>query len=314
MKEHLNDYEKNMLKMMEDAAREMDETIGRIGDEADSDFEAGDLDIPDTLDEKVFGNIEDYQKRVRERETAKAEGADEPMQVIESAENEASLSEEDQEALRLGRELQERRRKEEARKALHRKWAPWKRLTAAVIAIVMIGCVGVQSQGGAAKIVEKITRSHDYKEENRVVSSKDKVKEDVGKEEEDIYEQIGEELGIDPVRIIRSDNQINYMGGEIDTELRTVFLLYEYEGQTMSYIINCTYTEDVWGMIVEEEKVDAYVYEENVIPIQVEQYVVEESQEDEWVATFEYQGMYYSLIGRMKQEKFENILKNLIFP
>lgn len=300
MKEHLNDYEKNMLKMMEDAAREMDETIGRIGDEADSDFEAGDLDFPDTLDEKVFGSIEDYQKRMREREAAKAGGA--------------ALSEEDQEALRLGRELQERRRNEEARKALHRKWAPWKRLTAAIIAIVMIGCVGVQSQGGAAKIVEKITRSHDYKEENKVNSSTDEVKENEHIEEEEVYEQIRDELGIEPVRIIRSDDRINYLECEIDSELRTAVILYEYEGQTMPYIINCTYTEDTWGMMVEDEKVDTYVYDENVIPIQVEQYSVEDSREDQWGATFEYKGVYYSLIGCMEQAVFEKILKNLFFP
>ena len=134
------------------------------------------------------------------------------------------------------------------------------------------------------------------------------------KSAEEEYEQIRENLGIEPVRIMLTNEQMNYQECEIDSELRTAFILYEYEGQMMSYIINCTYTEDTWGIGFEEEKVDEYVYGEDVSPIQVEQYVVKDSEEDQWIATFEYQGVYYSLVGRMEQGKFEEILNKLFFP
>lgn len=322
MKEHFNDYEEKMLKMMEESERELDEALGGLSEEELAFIENENLDA---LDAKVFGDIRDFEERVRRREEEKA-SVEQERGEVGAADTDASdgakplgeisgaMSEEDMEALRLGRELQERRKKDEERKAVRKKWTPWKRVVAAVVVIAILGGVGVQSQGGAAKVVEKILRSHGFKDEEKVISSKEDVINVMSKEEEEAYEQVKEELGIDPVRILRVNKEIKYLECEIDPELRTAYLLYEFQGQTMPYIINCTYTEDAWGIGFEDEKVDEYVYDGNVIDINVEEYVVFESREEQWVTTYEYQGVYYTLLGRMEQEEFETLLKNLIFP
>lgn len=322
MKEHFNDYEEKMLKMMEESERELDEALGGLSEEELAFIESENLDA---LDAKVFDDIRDFEERMRRREEEKS-SAKQACEEAGAADTDASdgtkplseingaMSEEDMEALRLGRELQERRRQDEERKAVRKKWAPWKRVVAAVVVIAILGGVGVQSQGGAAKIVEKIMRSHGYKEEDKIGSSKDDMIDIISKEEEQAYEQVKEQLEIDPVRILHANKEIKYLECEIDSELRTAYLLFEYKGQTMPYIMNCTYTEDVWGIMYEDEKVDEYVYDKNVIDINVEEYVVLESREEQWVASYEYQGVNYTLLGRMKQEEFENILKKLIFP
>ncbi|MDO4474251.1 MAG: DUF4367 domain-containing protein [Eubacteriales bacterium] len=322
MKEHFNEYEEKMLKMMEESERELDEALGGLSEEELAFIENENLDA---LDAKVFGDIRDFEERVRRREAEKASVKQERGEVG-AADTDASdgakplgeisgaMSEEDMEALRLGRELQERRRKDEERKAVRKKWAPWKRVAAAVVVIAILGGVGVQSQGGAAKVVEKIMRSHGFKDEEKVISSKEDVINVMSKEEEEAYEQVKEELGIDPVRIAHANKEIKYLSFEVDPELRTAYLLYEYKGQTMPYIINCTYTEDAWGIGFEDEKVDEYEFDGNEINMNVEEYVILESREEEWVATYEYQGVNYTLLGRMEQEEFENILENLFFP
>ena len=304
MKEHFNDYEERMLKMMEESAREMDEVLG---DGWDEELDERDRELSDRMDEKLFGRIRDYEERMKKREEEKCAEA-------HAGATDAEMSEEDLEALRLGRELQERRRKEEERKAERRKWAPWKRVVAAVVVIAILGGVGVQSQGGAEKIVEKIRRTHEYKEEEKVISSKEEVRNVISKEEEQAYEQVKEELQIDPVRILRTNDEMEYLTCEVDQELRTAFLLYECEGNTISYIMNCTYTEDTWGIMFEDEKVDEYEYTGKKASIYVEKYVVADSEDEQWVATFVYQGVYYCLTGHMKQEMFEDLLKKLFFP
>lgn len=322
MKEHFNDYEEKMLKMMEESERELDEALGGLSEEELAFIENENLDA---LDEKVFGDIRDYEERVQRREAEKA-SAKQACGEERAADTDASdgtkplgeisgaMSEEDMEALRLGRELQERRKKDEERKAVRKKWAPWKRVAAAVVVIAILGGVGVQSQGGAAKVVEKIMRSHGYKEEDKVSSTKEDVRNIVSKEEEQAYEQVKEELGIDPVRILHANKEIKYLEYGSDPELRTAYLLYEFNDKNMSFIINCTYTEDAWGIGFEDKKVDEYEYTGKKAIIHVERYIVEESKDEQWVASFEYGGGYYFLSGHMKQEEFENILKNLVFP
>ena len=322
MKEHFNDYEEKMLKMMEESERELDEALGGLSEEELAFIESENLDA---LDAKVFGDIRDFEERVRRREAEKA-SAKQACGEVGAVDTDASdgtkplgeisgaMSEEDMEALRLGRELQERRRKDEERKAERKKWAPWKRVVAAVVVIAILGGVGVQSQGGAAKVVEKIRRTYEYKEEKQVTSSKEEIRNVMSLEEEKAYEQLKEELNIDPVRVLRTNDEMEYLSCENDSELRTAYLLYNYKGKTMSLIINCAYTEDAWGIMFEEEKVDEYEYEVKKTTISVEKYIVEKSEKEQWVANFDYQGVFYCIVGEMKQDEFENILNNLVFP
>lgn len=341
MKEHFNDYDEMLLKIMEESELDLDEAISDLSEDEIDPLEEESLR---ELDEKVYGDIRSYQESRQRREAEKAcavENAsktgnpmrnqtDDAVDIdgreaceqsdMERPDRECSdvvngvMSEEDQEALRLGRELQERRKNAEERKAARKKWAPWKRAVAAIVVIAILGGIGVQSQGGAEKVVEKIKGSHGFKEDDKISSSKDNVKNITSIEEEQAYEQIREQLGIDPVRILRTNDQIKYVDCDIDSDLRTAYMLYEYEGKTVSFIMDGTYTEDVWGIMFEEEKVEEYKYEGKKATINVEKYIVEDTKEEQWVGTFVYQGAYYCLTGHMKQDIFENLLKNLMFP
>ena len=59
-----------------------------------------------------------------------------------------SLSEEDQEALRLGRELQKRKEKEEEKSRAKRRRHHWKRITVAAAVLVLVIGIGTTGVGG----------------------------------------------------------------------------------------------------------------------------------------------------------------------
>ena len=91
MKEHLNDYEKRIWEGIDKDAEEIIKMM-------EADPEAMSAEPSEEMDRKIYAMIPGH------------EDADSEDSVMES------LSEEDQEALRLGRELQKRRKEKEEEK------------------------------------------------------------------------------------------------------------------------------------------------------------------------------------------------------
>lgn len=300
MREQFDDYGK---KIMEEIDREAEE-IQRAMEKCP---EAAKAEAKDTLDQKVYAGIEAYEKAVTKNAAV------------------ASLSEEDREALRLGRELQARRREEESRKASGKKsdGKPTgkkpgmrkyiQRIAAAVVVLVVAASVGVEAIGGPERVVEIVKDTFYGREVSKISSSKDAVKKD-DVEEEQAYQQIEDDLNIDPVRILITSGEMKYKYCDIDKDVRIAQLLYSYEERNVSYLIDASYTKETWGTDIEDGKTDEYVYTEGKLEVEVTEYELPESKEKRYSAEFEYQGVYYQLTGTMDKEVFEEILKNLHFP
>lgn len=146
-----------------------------------------------------------------------------------------SLSEEDQEALRLGRELQKRRKEKEEEKSRAKKRHHWKRITAAAAVLVLVIGIGTTGVGGPKRIVEMVEGTFGGRDASRVNVSKEETKDTEENKEERIYQEIKDKLDFDPVKIIILPNMMEYEYGEIDEDMQIAQLIYKYGDTNISY-------------------------------------------------------------------------------
>lgn len=224
------------------------------------------------------------------------------------------LSEEDQEALRLGRELQKRRKEKEEEKSRAKSRHHWKRITAAAAVLVLVIGIGTTGVGGPKRIVEMVEGTFGGRDASRVNVSKEETKDTEENKEERIYQEIKDKLDFDPVKIIILPNMMEYEYGEIDEDMQMAQLIYKYGEGNISYSINATYSEKVVGTDLEDDITDSYIFQEDKLKAEVTEHELEGSNMKEYSAKFEYKGIHYQIIGTMGKEDFEKVLKNLHFP
>lgn len=289
MKEHLNDYEKRIWEGIDKDAEEIIKMV-------EADPEAMSVEPSEEMDRKIYAMIPGHED---------ADSEDSAME---------GLSEEDQEALRLGRELQKRRKEKEEEKSRAKKRHRWKRITVAAAVLVLVIGIGTTGVGGPKRIVEMVEQAVGDRQVSKVNNSKKSAKTIDNEAEEQAYQEIKDQLGFDPARIIVVDKEMIYEYSEIDTDMQMAQLLYKFGDANVSYIMSIPYYEELTGADLEDNITNKYDYKEGKLNAEVTEYELPESNKKEYSAKFEYKGVYYHIIGTIKKENFEEILKNLHFP
>ena len=225
----------------------------------------------------------------------------------------AKLSEEDQEALRLGREMLKNQSEEKIIYTMHRKKRNIRRIVALAAVLILVMAVGMTSIGGPERMLQFMKSSVGGRKVSQVDSSdKNKVIEE--EDEELAYEKIAEEFGIDPVRLIWRPKGMEFIKMELDTDIQVAELDYQYNKKRIEFFVSASYGEVAWGADSEDKKVEHYYYSQvKEANIEVTGYETPETGRNRYVAELEYNKVYYCLSGEMKKEEMENILKNLYF-
>ena len=289
MKEQLNDYEKRIWEGIDKDAEEIIKMV-----EADS--EAMSAEPSEEMDRKIYAMIPGHED---------ADSEDSAME---------SLSEEDQEALRLGRELQKRRKEKEEEKSRAKRRHHWKRITAAAAVLVLVIGIGTTGVGGPKRIVEMVEGTFGGRDASRVNVSKEETKDTKDSEEVESYQLVKDKLGFDPVRIIAIHKDMTYEYSEIDEDMQMAQFLYECGDTNISYIMSLAYHEELVGADLEDDVTNRYNFEEGKLKAEVTEYELPKSKQKKYSASFEYQGVCYQLTGTTEKSVFEKILKNLHFP
>ena len=289
MKEHLNDYEKRIWEGIDKDAEEIIKMV-------EADPEAMSAEPSEEMDRKIYAMIPGHED---------ADSEDPAME---------GLSEEDQEALRLGRELQKRRKEKEEEKSRAKRRHHWKRITAAAAVLVLVIGIGTTGVGGPKRIVEMVEGTFGGRDASRVNVSKEETKDTADSEEEQVYQQIKDELGFEPVRIVAIHKDMTYEYCEIDEDMKMAQFLYKCGDTNISYVMSLAYYEELMGADLEDDVTNRYNFEEGKSKAEVTEYELPESKKKEYSAKFEYKGVYYYIIGTVKKEDFEEILKKLHFP
>lgn len=222
------------------------------------------------------------------------------------------LSEEDQEALRLGREMLKNQSEEKKIYTMRRKKRNIRRIVALAAVLILVMAVGMTSFGGPERMLQFMKSSVGGRKVSQVDSSdKNKIIEE--EDEELAYEKLADEFGIDPVRLIWRPKGMKFEKMILDTDIQVAEVDYLYKSKRIEYFISASYGEVSWGYDNEDKKINCYYEQVGKADIEVTEYETPETERNRYVAEFEYKKMHYCFSGEMKKEEIENILKNLYF-
>ena len=240
----------------------------------------------------------------------------------------AQLSEEDREALKLGKELQRQRKLDASSKEYQRKknrrtkTGSWKKnivSAAAGIGIVIAVTSGftIASVGGpkqALKIAREMFGERTRITVNGITEGEEKKSGMDGMDaEEQAYQQIKDELGFDPVRLGYLPEGMVFEEIVLDETSQDVYLYYRTGEKTVSYFIKKHYTEGKLSADIEDKLVSQFYISTNGIEITISEHVIKDSAEKKYIAEFMYNDTWYCIAGQIEKKEMEKIIKNLIF-
>lgn len=302
-----NEQEKVKKLMQEELEREAE----KIRAEVEADESLRNLPFPDGMDGELQKKIEEYEKN---------------KAAVEM------LSEEDQEALRLGRELQMLNVKEnEAEKEsgnaesggarrtgktvrFRRKKRTYVLLAFVAVLVLAMGMTAIGGQPFVSMIREQILGDRNMVQIDSDNSEGDETIVNSGVDEEELaYQQIEEEFGFVPVRLNELPDGMEFEEYTYDKNNKEILLLYNINGNILEYRIYPNFRNKSIGYDVEDELLDEFTLTISDVGIHIQEYQIKENSQKVYMANFQYKDTYYILRGGIPKESFEGILKNLKF-
>lgn len=224
----------------------------------------------------------------------------------------AELSEEDIRALELGRKILEQEAHKGIRGTVLKKKKRGRVYIGLVAALVSALAIGVTSLGGAERVIMMVTQMVGDREVQKINSSEENlvlVRED----EEEAYERVYEEFGVEPVRIIYKAGNMKFIKMEFQDEIRVAELFYEYNDGAIIYLVNASYSDESVGFDTDDKVLKTTEKDVKGCKIKINEYKISGTKARKYSASFEYNGLEYYIIAEMIEEEFNNLLENLIF-
>lgn len=286
-------------------AREFEEIVREEEEFLENDTS---LVVPEGTKEAVLARVRE-QIRAYEMEQAEKE-AKEREEAINH------LSEEDREALELGRkmlkaEIGQNDPEESSGKKVRRKKRPLKMYLALAAVIVCVLAMGITSMGGPERIVRMMTQVGDREVEYTVKG--ENVKTIENEDEEKAYQEIRDTFNTDIVKVIICLSDMTFDSMNLEKDKQVAEMYYNYKGKTIAYIINAPYRENSLGIDFEDSVEKEYTKKINDCEIKITIYKIDGEKIPGCVAKFKYNNIEYLLSGTMKQQDFEKIINNLFF-
>lgn len=186
------------------------------------------------------------------------------------------------------------------------------RAAAAVVIVLLAGGIGVTSFGGPERVMEIVKSKVGTREVEKINSNEENlvIKEE---NEEQAYQKIKDELGIDPVRIVHKIKGFEFIQNKMEEDSQMAELMYRYKNETIMYVINTMHSKDSWGLNVDDKQLKSYKKVVKGKEFRIKEYETVKSKEKRYSARFDYKGGEYYIVGVMSDKDFYIILKNLYF-
>lgn len=300
MNDKKDEFKECIAREFEEIAREEEEFL-----ENDTS-----LVVPEGTKEAVLARVRE-QIRAYEMEQARKE-AEEREEAINH------LSEEDREALELGRKMLkagigQKDPEEPSGKKVRRKKKPLKMYLALAAVIVCVLAMGITSMGGPKRIVRMVRQNVGDREVEYTVKG-EKVKTIKNEDEEKAYQEIRDVFDTDIVKLSASLKGMKFDSMNLDENNQVAENYYTYNGKTIAYIISAPYRENSWGVDFEDPIEKKYTEKLHNCKVDITVYKIDKNEGFGYAAEFKYNSIDYLLTGTMKQQEFEKILNNLFFP
>ena len=328
-------HENNLDKLLK---AELEKEAGEIMEEMDSDESLQDISFPEDLDEKMWSKIQEYEEQQKAYE--KLSDADKEairfgreVQALRGGENtkdhlkkdvesdsyidnvvpiEYVKHETDNKASDDGTNGETE--KEAGKKKVKKRKRHWKAYGIVAIVAVLAMMWSMVSIDGTPFFGKLWTQTIG----DRKMTQVDTEREDGSKnkvddyDEESVYENIKEKMGVDVVRILKKPDDMVLIQSDIDEVLKKVCLIYNNGESMIEYQMIFNYKEQSHGYDVEDKKIKEEQIEVDGNNINVTQYELpDESKEN--VAQFIYKDVFYTINTTMDENNFKELLKSLYF-
>ena len=216
-----------------------------------------------------------------------------------------ALPERDKEALRIGRQIQNKRERAKRNKKVLR------RMVGLAAAVTVVIGVGVTSIGGKKLFVDVFEKNFSGEDKTYVESGDSEMVGEIT--EEKAWKEVKEMLGEEPVRVSYKPENTKFLNAIVDRELQEAMLYYSINEKIMNIRIVSRYVNSSTGMDVSDELLQKYDIQLPETKVTVKEYNVLETGEKEYIAQFTYKNSEYFFTGIIDKEEFEKIIKNLYF-
>lgn len=183
-------------------------------------------------------------------------------------------------------------------------------VAALAVLVMALGMTSVGSKSYLKIVKEKITGENRVKIINGTDTDRIASEDDT---ENEILVELGKKMGVNIPQLSYKPYGMRITGYEVGEDLGMAKIFYEYQGETIEYLIYSSDRDSSFGIEIEDEQVDEYLVAVGDMEIKVEEFDVVDKDENRFIASFLYRDTYYMLRGIMEKEKFMKIVENLYF-
>lgn len=328
-------HEDNLDKLLK---AELEKEAGEIMEEVDSDESLQDISFPEDLDEKMWSKVQEYEEQQKAYE--KLSDADKEairlgreVQALRGGEDTKDRLKKDVESdsyidnvvpIEHGKHetdnkasddgTDEETEKEAGKKKVKKRKRHWKAYGIVAIVAVLAMMWSMVSIGGTpffGRVLNDIIGDREMVKVNTEREDGDKNKVDVY-DESKVYEEIKDKFGMDVVRLKRNSIGMSLIQSDIDEVLKKVCLLYEDDDTLIQYQMEIQSENKSYAYDIEDKKVKRTQITVDGNKIDVIQYELDDGNEEN-VAQFAYENVFYTINTTMEEADFKELLKNLYF-
>lgn len=328
-------HEDNLDKLLK---AELEKEAGEIMEEMDSDESLQDISFPEDLDEKMWSKIQEYEEQQKAYEKlsdadkeairlgrevqALRGGEDTKDHLKKDVESDSYIDnvvpieyvkhETDNKASEDG--TNEEIEKKAGKKKVKKRKRHWKVYGIVAIVAVLAMMWSMVSIGGTPFFGKLWTQTIGDRKMTQVDTEReDGDKNKVGDyEEEGIYEDIKDKMGVDVVRLRITSKEMSLIQSDIDEVLKRVSLIYDNKKNIIEYQIVFNYKEQSHGYDVEDKKIKEEQIKVAGNNIDIFQYELPDGNKEN-IAQFTYEDVFYTINATMDEDEFKELLKNLYF-
>ena len=328
-------HEDNLDKLLK---AELEKEAGEIMEEMDSDESLQDISFPEDLDEKMWSKIQEYEEQQKAYEKlsdadkeairlgrevqALRGGEDTKDHLKKDVESDSYIDnvvpieyvkhETDNKASDDG--TNEEIEKKAGKKKVKKRKRHWKVYGIVAIVAVLAMMWSMVSIGGTpffGRVLNDIIGDREMVKVNTEREDGDKNKID-NYDEERVYEEIKDKFGMDVVRLKRNSVGMSLVQSDIDEVLKKVYLLYEDDDTLIQYQMEIQSENKSYAYDIEDKKVKRTQITVDGNKIDIIQYELDDGNEEN-VAQFAYEDVFYTINTTMEEADFKELLKNLYF-
>lgn len=199
-------------------------------------------------------------------------------------------------------------------KKVVRKKKKSKLVIGALAAVLILVCGSVMTSVGSKSYWKTLWNDSNGDEQNNGIDVENMESiETADIDEMEVDKKITKVMGVSLVKMQYKPKDMVLKRYIIDEEQRMAILFYQYGEEVIKYYMYTNSTDSSFVEKTVDQLLDEYEFQNGKHSILVKQYEIKNSDEERYIAEFEYNDIHYQIKGSMEKEEFEKILENLFF-